>query len=104
MTGWQLSKPIEKRKIVDGKRAMAILSLKGKLTKDEVWECCPPPSVTKLEESLREKTEYGWKEARDYVNETLSSVIEVTEEKPRVLRQKLLMQRSRSVCIQASRS
>lgn len=88
LTDWKTSKPIEKRKIVDGKRAMSILNLKGKFTKDEVWGCCPPPSVTKLEETLREKTKCGWKEARDYVNETLASVIEVTEEKPRVLRQK----------------
>jgi hypothetical protein len=85
LTNWKLGKETEVREIVDPKRALSLLTLKGDLTRDEVFDCSNP-SITKIEEKLREKTGGTWKEAREILETTLAPVIEREPKKPSLTR------------------
>jgi hypothetical protein len=85
LANWKLGKETEVRKIADPKRALSLLTLKGDLTRDEVFECSNP-SITKIEEKLREKYNLTWKDAREVLETTLGSVIEREPKKPTLTR------------------
>jgi hypothetical protein len=85
LTTWQLGKASEIRKIVDSKRAVSLLSLRGDLTRDEVLGCCSP-KIGALEEKLREKKKCTWKEAKEIVEETLAPVLERESKKQSLTR------------------
>jgi hypothetical protein len=84
---WKVGKATEQRKIIDSARAIALLSLRGDLTKDEILKCCAP-SLTNLEERIREKTKCTWDKAKELVNTALSAVIEKEPKKPSLTRVK----------------
>lgn len=77
---WKLSKAFERRKIVDSGRAVALVSLSGKMSREDIMSCANL-SLTKLEEKLG-----GNKEAREFTNRVLASVLETETTKPRVLK------------------
>lgn len=80
-----LGKPIEVRNITDVRRAIALLSLGG-LTKSEIFDCVHEFSLTSLVETLRKKNK-SWteKEANEYINKKLRTVITTVTRKPRIL-------------------
>ncbi len=84
---YTLGKASEVRKIIDPKRAVSLLTLRGDLTKDEVLDCCSP-KIGALEEKLREKKKCTWSEAKKTVEETLAPVIEKEAKKPSLTRVK----------------
>jgi hypothetical protein len=77
---WKLGKAAMLRKIVDPAQAIALLQLRGDLSRDEILDCSVP-SLTKLREKLREKLSLTWKEANETLDQTLSPVIEVEEKR-----------------------
>jgi hypothetical protein len=85
LPGWELGKETQVRKIADTARAIALLELRGDLSRDEILDCSDP-SLTKLEERLRKKRGLTWKEAKKILNETLDSVIEIEQKRPKLLR------------------
>jgi hypothetical protein len=84
---YTLGKTQEMRKVIDPKRAVALFALRGDLTRDEVL-ACSKPSLTKIEETLREKKKCTWKEAKEIVEDTIGSVIERDQKKQSLLRKK----------------
>jgi len=84
LPGWKLGAASTYRKIADAARAIALLHLKGDLTKDEILECCSP-ALTKLRDKLRQKTGCTWKEANATIDKTLAEVLEFQERKPPLL-------------------
>ncbi len=87
LTDYELGKPGSIREIADPKRAMSLLELRGELTRDEILDCAKL-FIGKIEERLREKKKLTAKQARELVEETLSSVIERSEKKPALVRVK----------------
>jgi hypothetical protein len=85
LNGWELGKATHVRKIIDASRAVALLQLKGDLTRDEILESSNP-SLTKLQDKLREKRKLTFKEAKQIIGDTLQSVIEIEERKPSLIR------------------
>ena len=81
---WKVGASSSYRKIVDPARAIALLHLKGDLTKDEILECCNP-TLGKLRDKLREKTGCTWKEANTTIDKTIAEVLEFEERKPPLL-------------------
>lgn len=81
---WMLGAASTYRKIADPGRAIALLHLKGDLTKDEILECCSP-ALTKLRDKLRQKTGCTWKEANAAIDKTLAEVLEFETRKPPLL-------------------
>ena len=88
--GWKLSKPMERRKIVNSQRAISLLSLAG-MSREDIMECANL-SLTKLEEKLNHgklrtgQVIVGAKDAREFTTHVLSSVLELEVGKPRVLK------------------
>jgi hypothetical protein len=87
LNGWELGKPTSVRKITDASRAISLLQLRGDLTRDEILEASNP-SLTKLQDKLREKRKLTFKEAKRIIGDTLQSVIEVEERKASLMRKK----------------
>lgn len=83
---FKLSKPGESREIVDPQRAISLLEIGGVATREAILSFCTIP-LGKLEETYR-KAHPGltWNEAREKIGKVLASVIETTEQKPKVLR------------------
>lgn len=74
---WKLGKESENREIVDVKRAVALLSLRGDLTKDEILACASLSiGENGLEGALRKRKGLTWKAAKETLNATLDAVIE----------------------------
>ncbi len=84
LDNYHLGKPIEKRELVDSQRAIALLTLGKVATRDEILAMSSLP-LGALEEAYRKRTGCTWKEAREKIDKILSSVIELKEEKPRVI-------------------
>lgn len=86
---YTLGKATEMRNITSARRAVALLSLRGDLTRDEAIDCCEP-SVGAIEEKVRlNRMKTGkctWKEAKDIVNETLEPVLERKAKRPSLTR------------------
>jgi len=74
LPNYMLGKEGEVRKIIDPARAISLLALRGDLTRDEILNCSNP-SLTKVEEKIRTKRKFTWKQANEYVDETLKSVL-----------------------------
>jgi hypothetical protein len=72
---YELGKPKNTREVVDVKRAVALLSLRGDLTRDEVMDACEM-HFGALEEKLRLKTRCTWKAAKETIESVLAPVIE----------------------------
>jgi hypothetical protein len=81
---WKMAKPIERRKIVDSRKAISLLLLAG-MSREDVMQCASL-SITKVEDKARDYCNKDNKAARDYVTRHLSSVIETETGKSRVLR------------------
>jgi hypothetical protein len=73
---WKLGKDSAIREIADTKRAVSLLSLRGELSKDQIFDCASL-AIGKLEELYRQKTGCTWKEARDVIEKTIGAVIEL---------------------------
>lgn len=84
---WKLGKASEVRKVVDPEKAIALLTMGGTLSREEVL-ACSAPSLKKLEDKVREKTGGTWKHARETIDATLAPVIERTEKKASLTRVK----------------
>lgn len=83
--GWKLGKESEKRNIVNVTRAIALLTLQGDLTREEILTCSKP-SLTKLQDKIRDKNKITHKRAKEIVNETLEGTIEMEEKRPPLTR------------------
>jgi hypothetical protein len=83
---YKLSKPAVNREIVDPQRAIALLEIGNVATREAILAFCTIP-LGKLEETYR-KAHPGltWNEAREKIGKVLASVIETTEQKPKVLK------------------
>src|SRR5215472_6308280 len=90
MTDWKVSKAMERRKIVNSQRAIALLSLAG-MSREDILECANL-SLTKLEEKLNHgklrtgQVITGAKDAREFTTRVLTSVLELEIGKPRVMK------------------
>ena len=83
LSNWKLTKPIEKRKILDSQRAIALLNLAG-MPREEILKCATL-SLTKLEQwdgTLKS----GHKMTKQTTAEVLNSVLATFTEKSRILR------------------
>ena len=74
LSGWKMTRPIERRKIVDSRKAIALLMLAG-MTRQEVMDCVSL-SITKVQD----------KTSKEYVTQHLSGVIELETSRPRVIK------------------
>lgn len=86
---WKLGKVVERRKITDSAKAISLLALAG-MHRDEIMACANL-SLTKLEEKLNGgELRFGMvknaKDARDFTNQVLESVLEIETGRPRVLK------------------
>ncbi len=84
LDNYHLGKPVEKRELVDSQRAIALLTLGKVATRDEILAMSSLP-LGALEEAYRKRTGCTWKEAREKIDKILQSVIELKEEKARVI-------------------
>ena len=80
-----LSKPSIEREITDSQRAIALLTLGKVASRDKIIAMSSIP-LGKIEEVYRKQTNCTWKQAREKIDKVLRSVIELKEEKPRVIR------------------
>jgi len=87
LPGWKLGKASEMRKVADPERAIALLTMDGTFTREEVLRCSDP-KLKALETTLREKTGGTWKDARETIDNRLAPVLELTEKKPSLVRVK----------------
>ncbi len=86
LTNFKLSKPSEKRDIVDPQRAIALLEMAGVATREAILSFCSVP-LGKLEEAYRTAHPgLTWQDAKEKINKVLGSVIEKQELAPKVLR------------------
>jgi len=90
LQNYKLARPVERRKIMDSQRAIALLNLAG-MSREDIMECVNL-SITKLEEKLNSgklrsgQFITGAKDAKDFTTRVLSSVLELEIGKPRVLK------------------
>lgn len=84
---YDLGKPSSPRFIDNPAKAEAILSLRGLLTRQTIWDCSSM-SITALEESLAETNKITLKEARKLTDELLADVIQREERKPSLIRKR----------------
>lgn len=84
---WTIGKASEMRKIVDSKRAVALLALRGDLTRDEILECASL-KIGDLEEKIREKKKLAWKDAKQITEATLAPVLVRESKKQSLTRSK----------------
>jgi hypothetical protein len=86
MTNFEIAKDSEVREVVNPRRGISLLSLAG-WEKSDIFDCVPKLSLTDVEAKLR-KQHPNWtaKEAKDWVNFKLSSVIEKVTRKGRIIR------------------
>lgn len=82
---YYLAKPKVERGITDPQKAISLLELGKVATREFMLSVCSIP-LGKLEEAYREKHKCTWKEAREKIDKVLQSVIETTEQKPRILK------------------
>ena len=87
MPNYKLGKESEMRNVADVRKAMALLSLRGDINDADV-KACLSMSIGDLEEKVRLRKKTTWKEAKEIVEETLSSVIERKNKKPSLIRNK----------------
>jgi hypothetical protein len=83
LVNWKLTKPVEKRKIIDSQKAIALLNLAG-MPREEILKCATL-SLTKLEQwdgTLKS----GHKLTKATTAEVLNSVLAIFTEKSRILR------------------
>lgn len=85
MPNYKLGKESEKRTVVDVRRAMMNLTLRGDISKSDVQGALSM-SLGPVEEKVRLRKKCTWKEARDIVDETLTGCIETKTTKPSLLR------------------
>jgi hypothetical protein len=86
MPNWSVAKDSEVREVVNVRRAMSLLNLSG-LDRSDTYDCVSGLSVTKLEEILRKKhPNWNAKQARDWVDFKLRSVIETQTRKGRIVK------------------
>ncbi len=86
LTNFKLSKPSEKRDIVDPQRAIALLEMAGVATREAILSFCSVP-LGKLEEAYRTAHPgLTWQECKDKINKVLQSVIEKQEIAPKIIR------------------
>jgi hypothetical protein len=72
---YTLGKAKEVRHVTDVKRAVAFLSLRGDITKDEALDCCEM-SIGAVEDKVRLNKKATWKQTREIVDSALASVLE----------------------------
>lgn len=72
---YTLGKAKEVRHVTDVKRAVALLALRGDITRDEAMNCCEM-SIGAIEEKVRLNRKSTWKETREIVDGALASVLE----------------------------
>lgn len=94
MPGWKLGKESSMREIVDPARALRLLTLGAGLSNDDLLACAHI-ALGKVEEKLREKRGCTWQEAKDTINNVLTSVLEEKPKKQSVSRvgHKTIMER-----------
>lgn len=85
MPHYKLSKESETRNVVDVRRAMSLLVLRGDLSESDV-KAALSMSIGPLEEKVRTRRGCTWKEAKEIVGETLESVIEKKPKKQSLIR------------------
>jgi hypothetical protein len=86
MTNFSLAKDSEVREIVNVRRAMSLLSLAG-FERSDLFECVTHFSISKLEEKLRKKNpNWTWKQAKEWTNKKLQSVIATETRKGKLIR------------------
>ena len=83
---FQFGDDFEVRNVADVRKALALLSLAG-LPKDSIFACVTEFGITKLQENLR-KLHPTWsaKQANEWINKKLASVIERETRKGRIIR------------------
>jgi Protein of unknown function (DUF2800) len=74
LTTWKIGKEGEQRSIVDARRAISFLRLNGRLSDEAIFDCAKL-SITQVTEKYREKTNCSWKEAKEFIDFCLGSVI-----------------------------
>jgi hypothetical protein len=85
LTNYELSKPHEKREITDTRRAISLLSLAKIAERERLFDACTI-SLRSVEELFRKRTGCTAHDARRKIADVLRDIIEVTTEKPRLLR------------------
>jgi hypothetical protein len=86
-TNFVLGKEFDVRNITNTRRAIAMISLSGVASRDEMLDLCDF-SLRDLEERYREKHKCTWQQARDKINKVLASVIEREPAQPKILPKK----------------
>jgi hypothetical protein len=71
---YALGKAQETREVTDTRKAVALLSLRGDLTREEALDCCTM-HFGALEGKVRKKIGGTWKDTKERVNATLESVV-----------------------------
>jgi len=84
-TDYILGKTPEPRKIINVRRAVALLVLSKVASREELLDLCELP-VGDIEEMYRRRTKATWKETRDRINKLLESVIEIEERHPKIIK------------------
>jgi Protein of unknown function (DUF2800) len=83
---YTLGKATSVREVTNVRRALALLSLAG-MNRDDVYDCVTKFSLKELEDKVRKlHPTWPWKQCREFVDERLSSVIELQTRKERILR------------------
>jgi hypothetical protein len=76
ITSLKVAKDSDVRKIADVRKALALLSLAG-MSKDDIYDCVSEFAIGKLAEKLRGiHPNWTWKEANEWIDKKLASVIE----------------------------
>lgn len=88
MKGWKLGKETEARHIVNARRAVSLLALRGILTRDQVMDLCEL-SIGSVETLHRQQNKVSARAAQADINQALESVIEKEVRKPKILRPSL---------------
>lgn len=70
---YMLGKAQDTREVTDTRKAVALLSLRGDLTREEALDCCSM-HFGAIEEKVRKKNGGTWKDTKERVNATLDSV------------------------------
>ena len=76
---------VETRKVIDVRRAMMYLALRGDVSKEDVLACMSM-TIGDLEEKVRLRRKCTWQTAKDIMSDTLSSVVEKKAKKAPLIR------------------
>jgi len=85
MEGYSLAKEIEARSIANARRAVALLVLRGILTREQILDICDL-SITAVEAAHRKINDVSAKQAKEEITKALESVLEIEKRRPRILK------------------